>query len=233
MEDHGSDAKATNPVHIMYLLDETGSMEVVRSGAISAFNEYVKSVKDGENAESAKFTLITFNTETGPKERNFVSPLKDAPSLSFSNYIPKGGTPLYDAIAHAIARADEVSGHDVIMVIHTDGEENSSTHTTREDVSRLIEKRREQGWVFVFLGADQDAWTSAGRIGVYASNTVSFRNTSFDTHKAVDEVAKGTMAYMSASVGQRVQSARQFLGKSTPTDYRKEADKTPRWKTPK
>jgi hypothetical protein len=52
------------------------------------------------------------------------------------------------------------------VVIVTDGAENASSELTRDAVFRMIENRSEQGWAFVFLGANQDAYAEGGGIGV-------------------------------------------------------------------
>jgi hypothetical protein len=61
----------------------------------------------------------------------------------------------------------------VIMVIMTDGEENSSTEDrTGEAVSAWIKQREEDdGWNFFYLGANQDAWSTGAGLGLGAGST--------------------------------------------------------------
>jgi hypothetical protein len=59
-------------------------------------------------------------------------------------------------------------------VILTDGAENSSTEYTVRKIKELIEHKRLQGWRFVFLGANQDAFIAASRIGIDTESTLSF-----------------------------------------------------------
>ena len=70
----------------------------------------------------------------------------------------------YDALALLIehaAKAEAGSEREVLIALLTDGRENASRQRTREQVAKLIEARREAGWTFVFLGANQDAFASA------------------------------------------------------------------------
>ena len=55
----------------------------------------------------------------------------------------------------------------------TDGHENSSVYFNILDIAQMIKERESKGWIFTFLGANQDAWAEGGKIGIqgkYASN---------------------------------------------------------------
>ena len=54
--------KKKTKVNLGFVLDETGSMDVVRGSTISAFNEYVNSLKNDENA-TYRFTLVKFKLD--------------------------------------------------------------------------------------------------------------------------------------------------------------------------
>ena len=54
----------------------------------------------------------------------------------------------------------------MIVVITTDGLENSSEHYTQEQVRRMIEARKECGWEFLFLGANIDAGKEQRRLAL-------------------------------------------------------------------
>ncbi len=47
---------------------------------------------------------------------------------------------------------------DVVVVIQTDGEENSSQISSLDDVNALMSNKTRQGWEFVFQGTGQSAW---------------------------------------------------------------------------
>jgi Mg-chelatase subunit ChlD len=83
-------------------------------------------------------------------------------------------TPLYDALGRLLDRAIRTGGHpaDQIVVILTDGLENASTTWTREATFARVAKMREDGWTFVFLGANQDSYAT-GRDLDFADGSVS------------------------------------------------------------
>ena len=55
-------------------------------------------------------------------------------------------------------------------MVFTDGLENASRTWTRDQVFTLIEQKKAQGWTFVFMGANQDAYAEGSRIGFQAGN---------------------------------------------------------------
>jgi len=79
---------------------------------------------------------------------------------------------LYDAILSTIGETK--SEDSVLFIIMTDGLENVSVEATRDDVFKAIEEKKKEGWSFVFLGADQDAWAASGSIGIDQGSTMSF-----------------------------------------------------------
>ena len=57
-----------------------------------------------------------------------------------------------------------------IVVIVTDGMENSSMRYSYKGVKRMIRDcEKKHGWEFLFLGANIDAAAEAGRIGIASS----------------------------------------------------------------
>lgn len=161
---------------IAFLLDETGSMMPVRDATISGFNEYVQTVQRAY--PDALLTLMLFSTErySGPYR---MTPLRYIAPLTTQNYQPSGGTPLYDCIARLIADTEKAAASMrpapvVLCVIMTDGEENSSHDYNRDRIFARIREKEDEGWTFVYLGANQDAWDVGASIGVQASRAMTF-----------------------------------------------------------
>ena len=82
-------------------------------------------------------------------------------------------TALLDAVGQAINQTSErLANLDekdrpglVIIVVMTDGLENSSREFSKSQVKEMIEhKRNEYQWHFIFLGANQDAFAEAGEL---------------------------------------------------------------------
>jgi len=166
--------------HITFVLDETGSMHSVKEQTISGFNEFLRSQEDKSLGET-RVTLIKFNSE---KIETVYSDalIEDVPNLTRDTYKPDSTTPLYDAVARAIKDTDDklslsskvltrLAGHKVavpplvLLVVMTDGLENASREYTRDDIFRMIEGKKKEGWAFAFLGSNQDSWDAAKPMG--------------------------------------------------------------------
>lgn len=160
---------------VTFILDETGSMEASRYATIDGFNEYITTLKADDTP--TLLHLTTFNSSNSRLVYDFedVSLVK---SMTPDDYQPANLTPLYDAIADGIIKTDRYlrqndEKHDVIFTIMTDGWENCSKRYVLSDIFRMISERERNGWVFNYLGANQDAWLEAGNIGIkrnYASD---------------------------------------------------------------
>lgn len=161
------------------LLDESSSMDHLTSRTIEEFNGFIDEQKKVKNAQILA-TLTTFSSE--PRHLYIARPIDQVPTLTTEYYHPSGCTALFDAInasmqtvENSMRREDEKTG--VLFVIITDGEENSSREFSAHNdglnkIRAMIGKRKEEGWNFVFLGADLDAW-HGHNLGVQSSMKVS------------------------------------------------------------
>lgn len=179
---------------VSFVLDRSGSMNIVRDATIEGFNGYVSNLKDVDSV--IRFTLVQFDTQGIDTMYNAV-PLHKVTPLSRETYVPRAGTPLYDAVGRCIAETEERArglDTDVICVIQTDGQENSSHEFTIDSLRKLIDKKRSEGWEFIFMGADQDAW-NAEQWGINAVSTLSHDSTPLGVKQAFASVGKVTGSY--------------------------------------
>ena len=75
---------------------------------------------------------------------------------------------MYDAIRQTIelAEKDKETDERVVCVILTDGMENSSVNTTKEDVQRMIgERQNTYTWAFLYIGVRHDQWLNKFNTG--------------------------------------------------------------------
>jgi len=158
------------------LLDSSGSMAEGIEETIQAFNAYIRGLNDDE--ETAKFIMSVshFNSIGGVTTLSEDVAPGDVSFLDRANYVPNGGTPLYDAIAEVIDRAAQTSktGDNVMVIIQTDGHENASKKWIHESIKSKIMERQAQGWEFIYLAKGLDAMDAGAQIGIYASNTISY-----------------------------------------------------------
>lgn len=146
----------TKRVHNLIIVDESGSMSVIRKQAFTGMNETLQTVRQMQKKyqnQEQRVTLLTF--DTGHTTWHYDNaPAQRTKDLSWKAYNPSGGTPLYDAIGKGISKvnAQVEDGDHVLVTIITDGEENSSEEWTLKMIRTMIEKLKKQHWTFTLIG---------------------------------------------------------------------------------
>jgi Mg-chelatase subunit ChlD len=202
---------------ITMILDRSGSMSAVRDATVSGFNEFIAGQKAVPG--DARITLIQFDTEN-PYELVFDrKPIQEVPKLTVEMYVPRGGTPLHDALGRAIddlgaklaKEADAERPGKVVMVVMTDGLENSSREYTAPRLAEMIQHQRETyKWQFVFLGANQDAILTGERLNIpsisslsYAANAGGVQSAIRSTSQSLGKYRRGVQSEVSYSEDDR------------------------------
>lgn len=142
----------------LIIADESGSMSVIRDTTLAGLNETITTCQKMQEkfpTMEQRITLITFDSNHTKVIFDNI-PALEAKPLSQKDYVPGAATPLYDAIGQAITKtyAQTEKTDNVLVTILTDGEENSSTEFDLKMVKRLIDKQKELGWTFTFIGTD-------------------------------------------------------------------------------
>jgi Mg-chelatase subunit ChlD len=149
---------------LIFLLDRSGSMESCRDDTIGGFNSFVKD----QVAVGGRLTLIQFDHEI---ETTFSDmELKNVKPLTTESFKPRGSTALLDAIGTTIKTKTGTP----LVIILTDGHENASTKFTKSHIKDLVEQKTKDGWTFMYLGANQDAFAEAGSIGISSERTMNY-----------------------------------------------------------
>lgn len=143
--------------HVTFILDETGSMSLMQDEVIAGFNKYVEDMKN--DGQDYSFSLLKFDTTKLEWVHRKVHP-NQVITLNRTNYRPGAGTNLYDAVFAAIktTEQDTIQNQKVMTVVFTDGQENSSQHTTADQMADLIKYKEGEGWAFLYLGVSPEAW---------------------------------------------------------------------------
>jgi uncharacterized protein YegL len=166
-----------------FILDKSGSMQGSEKETINGFNTQLETLRGLEKEfpdQQYIVSLTFFNNELYMPLQN--GRISQVPNLDLPSYQPNGGTALLDAIGKAIfdikrdhkaeIDADKAS---VVMVILTDGHENSSRFYSYHDIARMITELDATGkWTFSFLGADLDAIHTAKMMNIRQENVISF-----------------------------------------------------------
>ncbi|MCY3609480.1 MAG: VWA domain-containing protein [Acidimicrobiaceae bacterium] len=192
------------------LLDRSGSMSGLEVAVVHGVNGLI--AEQAALPGKCKITLVQFDSEDPFEILADAVPVNKACPLSVEQYRPRAATPLLDAIGSLIRRADErakrrrkagKAPEDQTVVIVTDGLENASTDFTWADIHRLISSRREQGWAFVFMGANQDSYFEGARLGVEPGNVQNYEASDEGVGEAFASVSRAysERRAMNATVG--------------------------------
>ena len=170
--------KNKHQVHNLIILDESGSMDTIKSLIISGFNELVQSVKgiEGQFPEQEHLiSMVSFNALNN-NILHFVDPVNKLDNINDKSYNPASMTPLYDAMGFSISKLkqylDGKENYSVLVTVLTDGEENASKEYTGAAIKNLVDELKQQNWTFTYIGADHDVEGMASKMNIH--NTMSF-----------------------------------------------------------
>jgi Mg-chelatase subunit ChlD len=207
-------------VHIYFVLDRSGSMEVIRDDVVGGFNSFV--AQQRAERGDCLMTLIQFDSNEPFEVLVDAQPLDRLKALSSADFQPRGGTPLFDAMGHAITnatiRAEQraAAGEDpehVLFVTFTDGMENASAEYDREKIFAAIKRREERGWTFVYMGANQDAYAEGGAMGYAVGSTQNFLADAHGTRMAFGSLSRSASLLRGRlAIQKQVRSAEFFDG---------------------
>jgi len=155
---------------ITYIIDQSGSMLSRRDTVLQGFNEFIQ---DQLSIKDCFVSLYTFNHTLSTVFEKLA--VKDVKPLSNNDYIPMGTTALYDAMGDVISKIDTTptterritrsmtKGDKFVVIVLTDGEENSSRTYTRQQIKDLL---TEKDYIeVVYVGSNQDAILNGKNMG--------------------------------------------------------------------
>lgn len=135
-------------MNVYVLLDRSGSMQNQWGEAINSVNAYVKELPKDTNVFLAVFDHdynVVRNTTAKKWE-----------PLDKEEITPRGNTRLFDSAARIMYRALDDNAEKTVIVVMTDGEENSSQNFRQADVKALADTMDKKKWELIFLGANFD-----------------------------------------------------------------------------
>lgn len=183
-----------NITEIVFILDRSGSMSGLEKDTIGGFNAMIEKQKKQDG--KAYVSTVLFDHESVVLHDRL--PLEQIKPMTEDDYTVRGCTALLDAIGgavkhigniHKYARPEDVPEH-TMFVITTDGLENASRKYNSRDIKRLIESKKEEGWEFLFIGANIDAIETANDYGISADRAVNYNADSQGTGVVFEAVSE-------------------------------------------
>ena len=180
-------------IYCTFVIDKSGSMWSKVSDVIGGFNRFITEQKEQKEGET-KVSIYMFNDTIQKTVTN--EDIDEVQKLNNISYCPGGNTALNDAIGIAIDETgkflSEMKEEDrpskVIVVVMTDGYENSSKEYSREQVKEMIKHQEDKySWDFVYIGADMTSDEQAKSYG--------FKNSAYGDGKQIRSFASVLSKY--------------------------------------
>lgn len=182
---------------VWMLLDRSGSMGGLEQAVVQGVNRFIteQAIEPGK----CRLTIAQFDSDDPFEVLVDDVSVQKADPHALEQYQPRALTPLLDSVGRLIGCADHrvkqrskagKKPEDQTIVIVTDGYENASTDYSVSDIHNLITKRREQGWAFVFMGANQDSYGESARLGVDPRSVQNFEASDEGVDEAFASVSR-------------------------------------------
>jgi len=157
-------------VNITMIVDRSGSMTSMGKEVIGGINSFYAEQK--KLPDPATVTYVQFDNVYEKVFEN--TPLAEVKDITSETFVPRGMTALYDAIGKTLVEIAPVDGAKQVILIVTDGEENSSKEFTHASVKAIVESSQKKGWEIIFMGANIDAEKVGGGLGIKDGNSNTF-----------------------------------------------------------
>lgn len=167
-----------NLTELVFILDRSGSMRGLESDTVGGYNALL----DKQRKEDGEAVVTTVLFDDGYELLHDRIPLTGIADITTKEYYVRGCTALLDAVGRTITKVENAQAHTLesqrpektLFVITTDGLENASKEYRLDSVKAMINRCRERGWEFLFLGANMDAVKTAGAMGIAPERSVNY-----------------------------------------------------------
>jgi len=184
-------------VDLIAILDKSGSMEVMGNEPFQAINAFVKEQLNNCD-DGSTFSLAMFSNTA--KTLIMDVPIKDFTPLTEKDYNPGGCTALNDAVCETIDKvlASKKPKHKVLLIM-TDGEENSSRKFSTKDTRKKIELvESKYDWKVIYMGANVDAFHECSKMNINHNRCSSY-----------DQLVPGALLQLCRSTSEAVHDFRR------------------------
>lgn len=146
--------------YVSLILDQSGSMCSTKEQAVQGYNEQVQQMKLNAKDQEIFCSLVTFNGEVF--EHLWCEEASKLNESTSEDYLTEGATAMRDAIGYTVnkllATTDSKDPNTAyLVVIISDGEENSSKHFSEPALKELIQSvQATKKWTFTYMGCDDE-----------------------------------------------------------------------------
>lgn len=191
------------------VVDRSGSMGSIAREMCGGFDSFI--AEQRKQPGTLAVSLLQF--DSGGVEWVYQGvPVAEVSALVL---IPRGLTPLWDAVGRAVTETGERLAklaeadrpEKVLVMTLTDGQENHSREWTAARVRDLVKTQREvYKWDFMFLGANIDSFAVGGHIAMTPASTANYTPDAAGVKNMMANVGMRVNSYRGASAGMAPQA---------------------------
>jgi hypothetical protein len=182
-------------------------MDANRSDYIGGFNAFLREQQES-SIGNAIMSIVLFDDKIEYPVTEV--PVKNVKPLDNSTFIPRGMTAMYDAIGMTLNRMLEKNHKNNFIVILTDGDENSSREFDSHQTKSLIKKAEEKGWKFLYLAANQDAFSVSRGLGMTGASA-TFTASASGISSGYASASLNTTMYRSLVTGNNFDASADYI----------------------
>lgn len=202
-------ASATTSKTICTLIwDRSYSMQGIKEASVSGVNEWINQLRGDDRDPDAdvRVSISMFDYHQGQMMfENLISmqKLADVKDVEMDQFVPRGGTPLIDAVMTAIMRIRETVGDrkdiKVVIAIQTDGMERDSKTYGWGDLAAEMKRCEEDGFQVTFMGAGIDPYEMGKKMGLSSDKVISYKTDVASTREAFRRTGTATRMFASGA----------------------------------
>lgn len=214
--------------HVAIVIDRSGSMASAHSKTIEYYNEQLEQAIVNSKDQDITFSVVSFNGNVF--EHEWLADPNELAKIDASAYSPQGATALDDAVGYTLEKlqktteADENTAYLVLIV--SDGEENSSQHFNRPKVKKIIDScEATKKWTVSYMGCDARYLKHiAKEYGIKESNMAVWTNaTSEGAERSLRRSTQRTNAYYGSRARGMVACSNLYSDSDSLADFTEES----------
>jgi uncharacterized protein YegL len=207
--------------YVVFALDSSSSMGSVIKETIAGFNQQLTTLQEQSNKDYQIFgSLVTFSNEAQVVVP--MTPIKKMKKLSNETYRPSGSTAMLDGILTSLVELGKSSLDEkdaCLLVLLSDGEENSSSRINGSDISGIINLVQNTGkYTITCLVANQSLSELHKFTGIEKGNMQAYKASATGTTQAFNTISNSLGNYNTTRMIKGVTATANFYATDENSD---------------
>ena len=186
---------------VVFVIDRSGSMDCITNDSLKSLNDNIKALREAasQSGQEYRISVVTFDSQIETIRSNQDS--QTIEPVRRNEIAARGMTALYDATGSAINSlkiAYIAPGEDTayLVIVITDGQENSSRQFSKYSLKDLMRKvTATDRWTLTFLLPPGAKQSFVSNFGIADGNVAEWEATTAGVQAYTQSVARGIQSY--------------------------------------